>query len=144
MPARGNKNLSRIMAPPQPKAWEIIPSGFGGSAPEYAIFWAFEKLGYKDGVNFFYQSPFAGGRYLAGGGILDFWVPDLMLGIRVQGIYWHYGRGADTIAYDRLQRIQLQGLGNTVIDIDEDAAMANPIGILRDALNGIDKSRGKK
>ena len=138
------KRLNRIISAPVPKPWERKPMWFAGSTPEWAIYWAFLKLGYIEGVTFFYQSPFAGGRMFAGGGVLDFWVPDIMIGIRVQGTYFHYGKGADTIAYDRLQKIQLEQLGNTVIDIDEEPAMENPIGILRDALQGVDKSRGRK
>ena len=115
--------------------------GFKGTKPEYAIYWAFLELKYTPDVDFFFQSPFEGGRLFAGGGVLDFWVPATKIGIRVQGLFWHYGRGGDTKAYDALQRTELESLGVTVVDIDEDAAMEQPVPILKDALMGIDRSR---
>ena len=134
--------------PTQPKLaseatppWQNPPSGWKGSKPEWSIYWAAERLGYKDGVNVFYQSPYAGGRLNRGGAVIDFVFPFENIGVRVQGVYFHYAKGGDTRAFDQLQKIEIESSGMRVIDIDEDDALRAPVSYLRDALAGIDKSR---
>ena len=139
--AASNKIPNRLrFSKPTPKPWESPPPGWRGSKPEWAIYWALEKLGRKEGVDFFWQSPFAGGRLNRGGAIIDFVLPDLNLGIRVQGIYWHYER-MNTQALDQIQLVAIEGSGMIVVDIDEDDALKNPLVFTRYAMQGIDKSR---
>lgn len=121
----------------------VTPDGdpWVGSVPEWAVYWAFLELKYVPKVDFFHQSPINGGRLFAGGAMLDFEVPALNIGIRVQGLLWHYGRGQETIAKDMFQRVELESLGVTIVDIDEDAALEMPLPLVKDALLGIDRSR---
>ena len=136
-----NKVVNRPQyAKPPPKPWEKTPLGWRGSKPEWAVYWALEKLGRKEGVDFFYQSPFAGGRLNRGGAIIDFVLPAENIGIRVQGVYWHYAKG-DSRALDQVQRLAIEGSGMRVVDIDEDDALENPMPVTRDAVRGIDRSR---
>ena len=77
-----------------------------------------------------------------GGSIIDFLFinpPDLA--VNVQGVYYHYELGAETRARDILAREALAGQGITLIFVDEDDLIQDPLGITRDALNYIDKSR---
>lgn len=136
--------IPRVGAPQQPP-WLRPPGDWAGSLPEWAIFWALlQEFGPdSEGVVWFYQTPFAGGRLFAGGAVIDFWLPDYDLGIRVQGIYFHY-RDGDTRARDIIQKAQLEGSGIRVVDIDEDQALRSPREALRNALAGIDRSRGAR
>ena len=131
--------MAEILGPPTLPPWQQKPAWFTGSLPEWSVYWAFEKLGWKFGETVFYQSPFAGGRIQAGA-VVDFYVPTLDLDIRVQGIYWHY-RNSETIALDRIQKAALESSGATVIDIDEDDALRVPIEMVKDALRGISHAR---
>ena len=58
-----------------------------------------------------------------------------------RGVYYHYELGAETRARDILAREALAGQGITLIFVDEDDLIQDPLGITRDALNYIDKSR---
>lgn len=137
--------------PTQPKfapelvpPWQQPPTGWKGSLPEWSIFWAAERLGYQDGITMFYQSPFVGGRLNRGGAVIDFVFPAENIGVRVQGVYFHYAKGGDTRAFDQLQKVMIEASGMRVIDIDEDDAIKSPVYFLREALHGIDHSRTQK
>ena len=130
------EKLGKIQAIKQHKVVSVTPVG---KRTVYGI--GVDKGTYFADGFCMHNSPFEGGRLFAGGGVLDFWVPATKIGIRVQGLFWHYGRGGDTKAYDAIQRVELESLGVTVVDIDEDAALEQPVPILKDALMGIDRSR---
>ena len=106
------------------------PEDWMGSRPEFAVFWALTRLK----VEFNYQTSFLGGRLTKGGAIVDFEIPSLNLVINVQSNYWHYG-SSGKIASDKAQRIALEGLGLTVIWIQEDDVLRNPMFYVREALN---------
>ena len=72
--------------------------------------------------------------------MLDFEIPSLSLGINVQSQYWHYGRPG-SLAYDKMQRAALEGMGITMIYIDEEDALASPIWYVQEALKFRDHSR---
>ena len=127
------------ISPRELKPWERIPTTWPGSAPEYAIYWAHDKLGLKEGINFFYQSPFAGGRLFIGGAVIDFMEIDVNVAIRVQGLYFHAYAGGDRRALDHLQRIAIESQGITVVDITDEDALESPIPVLRDARSGIER-----
>ncbi len=119
-----------------------VPPGLIATEPEWAIYWALLRLGYKPGVDFDFQSSQLGGRLERGGMVLDFIITEpLGLAINVEGEYWHYGHGSDKRAKDRAQRIQAASLGLFVVYVDERDARANPIYYTREALAGIDHSR---
>ena len=122
------------IAPP-PQDWE-------GSFPEWLFFASLIQLGYQHGEDFSYQSPLQGGRMDKGGAIIDFMFynpPDLA--VNVQGVYYHYELGAETKARDIMIREALAGMGITLVFVDEDDLLQDPLGITRDALNYQDKSR---
>lgn len=117
------------------------PYDFPGTSPEYAVYRALETLQERGEISDFqFQSPAMGGRATRGGAVLDFYVPELRLGINVQSVYWHYGKPAN-LRYDRLQRTALEGSGIKVVYIDEADAMSDALYYVREALRGIDHSR---
>ena len=114
-----------------------VPSWWMGSIPEYLVFNALLKLGYKN--RFTYQSAQMGGRLAKGGVVIDFEIPELNLAINVQSSYYHYAttplrvRGA-------LQKAQLESMGMTVIFIDENDILRDALYYVREAIRGIDHS----
>jgi hypothetical protein len=121
------------MATPPPATWS-------GSKPEWAVYEALTELGYVAGRDFSYQSPIAGGRLEYGGAVLDFVISVLGIAINVQSIYYHY---ADPYIHrrDEMVRTMVEGMGLKLIYIDEEAALANALFYVKEALMGIDHSR---
>ena len=77
-----------------------------------------------------------------GGAIIDFmFYNPPNLAVNVQGVYYHYELGAQTKARDIMIREALAGMGITLVFVDEDDLLQDPLGITRDALNYQDKSR---
>jgi len=113
------------------------PASFFGSRPEFLVYWALLKLGYKN--RFEFQSSQLGGRLTKGGAILDFYIPERNLAINVQSEYWHY-RTSEQKVIAQLQRVQLEGQGISVIYIDEEDILRNPVFYVSQALKGIDHS----
>jgi hypothetical protein len=119
-----------------------VPLGFGGSLPEYIVLRTLQRLGKTDGVDFSYQSSLFGGRIERGGVVVDFLFHDPPdLAINVQGVFYHYEKGGDVIARDRESRAQLAGQGITLIFIDEDDVLRDPVRYVQAALNYQDLSR---
>ncbi len=104
--------------------------------PEQAVSQALTRLG----IAFESQKPFMGGRQLAGGTVIDFFLPELNIAIFVNGLYWHYHDPAD-IAKDKLIATALESQGVKVVFIDEDHAMTNATFYVSEALVGMDHSR---
>ncbi len=125
-------------APTHP--WTNVPSSFQGPSSEYAIYYAHMRLGLQEGVNFSYQSPLGGGRSYIGGTVIDFLEHDVNIAIRVQGRYYHLDRngGGDTRARDQIQKSMIESRGYPVVDIYDDNALKNPVGMLVDARRGIE------
>lgn len=96
------------------------------------MFWALNRLGFEGRFDF--QSAFMGGRLERGGAVADFFISDLNLILSVQSDYWHYG-SSGKIASDKAQRIALEGLGITVIWIQEEDVLKNPMFYVREAVN---------
>ena len=69
-------------------------------------------------IPFQFQSSLAGGYYSLGGSVIDFLLPDLRLGFRVMGEYWH--RGISKSGQDLIQRERLSAMGLTVVDLLEE------------------------
>lgn len=140
---RGPKSLQKALGEPTrldgPGA---VPRGVVATKPEWAIYWALQRLGKVEGIDFSFQSSRAGGRLELGGAVLDFLIYNPPgIGINVQGIYWHYQFGGERRAHDAMTRLMLESHGIHVIYIDEDAAERNPIYYTEEALRGIDHSR---
>ena len=118
------------------------PSEWAGSRPEWMFYASLISLGYQPGEDFTYQYPLDGGRLSTGGVIIDFlFYNPPNLAVNVQGIYYHYELGAETIGRDRIVREQLASQGITLIFVDEDDLLQDPTGITQDALNYQDRSR---
>ena len=118
------------------------PPDWPGSLPEYLVNEALIRLGKEPDLDFFYQSPFAGGRMQRGGLVIDFiFVNPPDLAINVQGEYYHYEMGADIKARDLLARAMLAGDGITLIFLDESDVHKDAVGFTRDALRYRDRSR---
>ena len=125
----------RIAEIPTPEWWV-------GSGPEYLCWQALLKLGLKPGIDFEYQSQLAGGRLDKGGRVIDFLIfnpPNIA--INVQGVYYHYEKGAAVRQSDILTRAFLATEGINLIFIDEDDLIDDARKIVGDALAGIDRSR---
>jgi hypothetical protein len=118
--------------PPPPPSWL-------GTLPEWAIFWAHAAIGLELDQDFAYLYKMEE----APNGV-DFFEFDLQMAIEIQGLYWHYGLGAAKQLSDLERKIRIESLGITVIFIDEDHALQDPVYFLREARNGIDHSRAGK
>ena len=114
------------------------PPGFVGTAPEFAVFEALNRLGFRD--QFEFQSSKFGGRNVRGGIVADFFIPSLSLIINVQGEYWHYGRPGQ-LGIDLIQRQQITSSGLRVVYIDESDALENADFYVGEAIRGIDHSK---
>ena len=118
------------------------PATWAGSKPEWMFYASLIQLGYQPGEDFAYQSPLLGGRLDKGGYIIDFVFHNPPgLAVNVQGIYYHYELGADTIGRDRVVRELLALQGITLIFVDEDDLEQDPSGVTESALQFRDTSR---
>lgn len=118
------------------KPYPDPPLDWKGTQPEWAIYWAFGAIGYKEHQQFeylYFTEATPNG--------VDFYVYDLNLIIEIFGIYWHYQVGQEKLQGDIERQIRLEGMGFSYMVIDEDDAMKAPIHFLREALAGRDHSR---
>ena len=114
------------------------PEWWGGSYPEYLVYWALLKLGMKG--KFEYQSPRMGGSLQKGGAILDFFIPERNLAINVQSEFYLYTTSTQ-IARGELQRAQLESQGIRVVYVHEEHLMLDPVFYVREALEGREHPR---
>lgn len=104
--------------------------GVSGTLPE-RIVWRW--LEYESGWLYNVEYSYAGGRRVAGGMVLDFYVYSLFprVVIRVQGEYWHHVRSGQRVKDDRAAQQLLQA-GYRVIDLWEleiyAAALSSTVG----------------
>ena len=119
-----------------------VPQTWLGSVPEYVAYQTFQELGLEPGKDFSYQSPLMGGRMDKGGFVLDFMFtnpPDLA--VNVQGVYYHYEFGVEAKARDIMARSSLAGQNITLVFIDDDDLVRDPVYYCREALRYRDHSR---
>ena len=128
----GRRQGSQTNAQPFPDP----PPTFKGTLPEWAVYWAFNTIGMKEGQAFeyLYYTP-------ATPNGVDFYVYDSNLIIEIFGLYWHYQLGGFKIQSDLERQVRLEGMGYEYVVIDEDDAIKNPIYYVREALAGRDHSR---
>lgn len=122
----------------EPSPVPAPPPDWIGSLPEWYVFWALLKLGFKG--RFTYQSSRMGGRLSKGGAVLDFEIEELNLAINVQSTYFHYATTRQRVAGE-LQRAQLESQGTRVIFIDEIDVLRDPVFYVREALEGREHAR---
>ena len=119
-----------------------VPSNWEGSIPEYVAYQTFVRLGKEPGQDFTYQSPLLGGRLDKGGFVIDFLFTDPPdLAVNVQGVYYHYEFGVEVKARDIMARAGLAGQNLTLIFIDDEDLLKDPMYYCRQALNYRDHSR---
>ena len=119
-----------------------VPSNWEGSIPEYVAYQTFVRLGKEPGQDFTYQSPLLGGRLDKGGFVIDFLFTDPPdLAVNVQGVYYHYEFGVEARARDIMARASLAGQNLTLIFIDDEDLLKDPMYYCREALNYRDHSR---
>lgn len=125
--------------PPQP---ETGPFAVGlATKPEWYVNWGLLRNGKKLGQDYNYRGEVKLISSLATAAQLDFTMLDgTQLAIEVQGIHWHYELGFNKIAMDEVRRTELVSSGWTVIQIDEDDALRDPVYYVREALSGRDHS----
>jgi hypothetical protein len=141
---RGPKGTPQVEKPPRP--FPDPPTGWPGSLPEWAIYFAHRQIGLPDDPTpgiWTYQGTLGGG-YNLGGLILDFIEEDVRTGIQVQGEYWHYQKGSVIQRRDQMTRSIIAAFGLNPIFIDEDDALTRPGEILRLARTGIDLSKSAR
>jgi len=88
----------------------------------------------KRKIPFQFQSSLMGGIYELGGAVVDFVLPELNIGLRVQGEYWH--RGVTKSGSDLIQKENLSALGLIVVDLQEDDLKERPTETMEKALRG--------
>lgn len=145
---RGPRRLqAALLAPRRPQFPAPPPDWENKPLTEWAVYWVLTAVLQKvDGVEFTYQDPFLGGRKFLGGIVVDFLLYDPPnIAINPLGIFYHYQRGAATLARDIVQKVQLAGYGITEVFIDEpaDYSQWDVIGLVKDALLGVDHSAHK-
>lgn len=113
------------------------------SLPEWNAIWALLQLGKRWDIDFRYQGNFSGGHQRLGGIVVDILMQDgSNIAFDVQGLHWHYEQGSGKQAIDQSQRQRLALYGVTLIFLDEDHLLRDPLYYVRDGLQRIDHSRG--
>jgi hypothetical protein len=111
------------------------PGSWTGTLPEWAINWAHLALGKVPFQDFQYQFTIDGVHYY------DFFDFQERVAIEVQGLFWHYEFAKKAAINDQALKARTEIMGITLIFIDEDMALTDPIFYLREALSGRDHSR---
>lgn len=126
------------------KAYPDKPETWLGSLPEWAIYWAHGVLKLKEHEDFEYLFYYGGVGEVDSfeSAQFDFYEYDVGVAIEIQGLFWHYEFGGRRkVQQDAERKARAESSGLTLIFIDEDDALANPIHFLSLARNGIDRSR---
>lgn len=117
------------------------PGWWPGTQPEWAIFWALERLHLRPDIDYTYIYAAAGRKGQTGYTELDFAIFPYRVGIFVNGEYFHYQQGGAKEAFDRVQYAVAESAGWTVVVIDAADANRAPIYYAKEALNGVTHSR---
>lgn len=117
------------------------PPTLTANKPEWYCYWALNRLGKQQGIDFEFQSNYFGGRLGYGGMVADFVMLNPPgIAININGFHWHYGMAGDRRIRDEQQRIQLSGMGILLIFIDEEDILKDPKYYVSEALKGVDHS----
>jgi len=143
---RGLKLTQKVIKPKALPAEEkeltpkerLLRRGIYATELEARVFLWLEKQGYKEGVDFSFQSSVMGGRQEAGGQVADFILYTgyaYPLVIRVMGQYWHEKPAQEQ--KDDVARSILEGFGFVVVDVWETDIMKALNSTMEAALRGI-------
>jgi very-short-patch-repair endonuclease len=105
------------------EAFELWRAQYRGSYPEFLVFKELERRHYEFGIDFVFQANELGGRNRLGGAVVDFELPGFRIAGRVQGEYWHLS-GQEVREHDIVQRLLLEGMGWTVVDMLAEEVLA--------------------
>jgi hypothetical protein len=119
----------------------LAPGWFTGTQPEYAIYWALERLGLKPNIDYQYLVALVATRGQIGYTEADFVIWATKIAIFVNGEFFHYEQGAKKEAFDRVQYAVAAGLGFMVVVIDAEDANRDPMYYAAEAMKGITHSR---
>jgi hypothetical protein len=116
-----------------------MPPNWMGTLPEWAVYWAHGEMELVEGRDFIYlyQTRSINDPLSIQ---VDFLETASLIGIQIQGGFFHYMFGGHKIESDTEQRVRLTSQGITPVYIDEWDANADPIFYLREALNYRDYS----
>jgi hypothetical protein len=110
--------------------------------PEALVYFILQKFGEQ----FVFQEEARAGRTSYGGAVVDFWLPNLRIALRIQGNFWH--SKPDQISRDEAQRAQLLGskidgiVVERVVDIWESRVYSCAReAVVRSALNGVEMGK---
>ena len=109
--------------------------------PEWAIYWALERLNLRPEIDYQYLVPIVAGRGQTGYTEVDILVYTHSVAIFVNGEYFHYEQGHLNAALDRIVYQIAASQGYIPVVIDAADANRDPIGMASDALRGITRSR---
>lgn len=136
LPVLPEPNIVEPQAPSQEQIrYQHWFATWGGTLPEFIAFDWLERKGLVAGEDFIFQSSRMGGRQLYGGAVVDFDFPDRQLAWRIQGEHFHIGDPAKE-ASDIMQKMSLETLGYTVIDVYAQDIIERRNWVLTKALNG--------
>ncbi len=137
-PFRRGRTRGGIVGEDTAQKFPDPPATWMGTLPEWAIHWAHEAMGRRPFQDFQYLYTLDGSHYY------DFYEFAERIAIEVQGLYWHYEFEQKAAVNDQMLKVRTEALGITLIFIDEDMALRDPIYYLREALNYRDHSRATK
>lgn len=118
------------------------PPEFSGTLPEWRFLWAHWQLGLSENDQFQYLYNAGNPEAESGKTEIDFMELDVGIAIQIQGFYYHYvGFDGFTQSNDLEKRVALESLGYSVVAVDEEDAIKDPVFYLRAARQGRDLSR---
>lgn len=119
----------------------LAPGWWVGTQPEWAIYWALDRLGLTPNLDYQYLVALAATRGQVGYTEADIVIWATKIAIFVNGEYFHYEQGGQKEAFDRVQYAVAAGLGYTVVVIDAEDANRDPLYYAREAMRGVTHSR---
>jgi hypothetical protein len=123
----------------------LPPPYWLGTRPEWSIFWAHMVMGFQEHREFEYKYNLTAVFAVSGKTQIDFYERDVQVLIEIQGLFWHYvGLDGFKIFNDLDRKQAVEGLGHTLVYIDEDHANTDPVFYLREARAGRDHSRAAR
>jgi hypothetical protein len=135
-PVELQSSLQQLVTPKRP--WQQVPQNWQGGAEDYAVYWAHEKLGKQPGIDFTYVPGSQGGVVRESWLAIEFVEHPGNLGLVVLE---EQPQDAWQLFSARITRATMAGYQMTIIFLDGDKVLENPVPILEAAFRGEDHSR---